>query len=107
MKVGTPNQLLFRKDDCSTRSKGRFEQIRQAVTQALLLTTPDLASDLYESGIIISGGGALLQDIDIVIHQHTNLRATVAEEPLKCVVNGTGFALSKEQQFRSIIDYSS
>ena len=104
---GYPQSVIISQKMISEALRGPIEQIRRAVSQALLLTTPDLASDLYESGIIISGGGALLRDIDMVIHRHTNLRATIAEDPLKCVVNGTGYALSEEQRFRSIIDYSS
>ncbi len=104
---GHPQSVVISQKMIADALRGPIEQIRRAVSQALHSTPPDLSSDLYETGIIITGGGALLNDIDIVIHEQTNLPATVAEDPLTCVVNGTGYALAYEPKLQSVIDYHS
>jgi rod shape-determining protein MreB len=64
--------------------------IVQAVKRALEQCPPELASDIAESGIVLTGGGALLKDIDILLAEETGLPVTVAEDPLTCVVLGGG-----------------
>ena len=64
--------------------------IVQAVKRALEQCPPELASDIAESGIVLTGGGALLKDIDILLAEETGLPVTVAEDPLTCVVQGGG-----------------
>ena len=60
---------------------------------ALENTAPELAADIVDKGIVLTGGGALLADMDRVLREATGLPVSVAEEPLTCVAMGTGIAL--------------
>ncbi|NKB26076.1 MAG: MreB/Mrl family cell shape determining protein [Rhodobacteraceae bacterium] len=81
--------------------------ICEAVTAALEATPPDLAADIVDRGVILTGGGALLGDLDLALREQTGLAVSVADEPLNCVALGTGKALEYEQQLRHVIDYDS
>lgn len=70
--------------------------IIEAVKIALELTAPELSADIVDTGIVLSGGGALLENIDVVLRRATGLPVSVAEEPLTCVALGTGRALEDE-----------
>jgi rod shape-determining protein MreB len=67
--------------------------IVQAVKGALEQTPPELASDIAESGIVLTGGGALLRDLDLLLAEETGLPVLVADEPLTCVARGGGKAM--------------
>ena len=69
---------------------------------ALENTAPELAADIVDQGIVLTGGGALLQGLDDVLRDETGLPVTVAEDPLTCVALGTGRAL-EEEQFRGVL----
>ena len=71
-----------------------LETIGEAVRSVLELTPPELSADICESGIRLTGGGALLRGIDEMIQKKTGIKTTVAETPLNCVALGTGEALS-------------
>src|SRR5690606_25491392 len=64
-----------------------------AVRQALEQTPPELSADVAERGIVLTGGGALLRDIDRLLSEETGLHVQVAEDPLTCVARGGGRAL--------------
>ena len=72
-----------------------LETIAENVRSVLELTPPELSADIAESGIRLTGGGALLRGIDKMIEQKTGVKTTVAESPLNCVALGTGEALSR------------
>jgi len=65
----------------------------QAIKSALELSPPELASDIAETGMVLTGGGALLRDLDRLISDETGLPVIVAEDPLTCVARGGGAAL--------------
>ncbi len=65
----------------------------QSVKSALEHSPPELAADIAESGIVLTGGGALLRDLDRLISEETGLPVIVAEDPLTCVARGGGRAL--------------
>jgi rod shape-determining protein MreB len=67
-----------------------LQQIVDALMQSLEKTPPELASDIVDRGIVMTGGGSLLRGIDMLLREATNLPITVAEDPLSCVVLGTG-----------------
>ena len=71
-----------------------LEIIGEAVRSVLELTPPELSADICESGIYLTGGGALLRGIDKMIEKKTGIKTIVANDPLNCVANGTGEALS-------------
>ncbi|MBN2054493.1 rod shape-determining protein [bacterium] len=76
--------------------------IVEVVRTALERTPPELAADIVDKGIVLTGGGALLKKLDVRLREETNLPITVAEEPLTCVVNGTGKMLDQIDLLRRI-----
>ncbi len=81
------------------------QQICDAVMAALESTPPDLAADIVDRGVMLTGGGALLGDLDLALREQTGLAISVADETLNCVALGTGKALEFENQLQHILDY--
>jgi rod shape-determining protein MreB and related proteins len=81
-------------------------QIVEAVRQALEQTPPELASDILDRGIIMTGGGALLRGLDKRLRQETNLPVIVADDPLTCVVRGAGRCLENLPQYSKVLSKS-
>jgi rod shape-determining protein MreB len=79
-----------------------LNQIVSAVKSALEQTPPELGADIASKGMVITGGGALLRDLDRLLMEETGLPVIVAEEPLSCVVRGSGKALEKMDKLGSI-----
>jgi rod shape-determining protein MreB len=77
-----------------------------AVRQALERTPPELASDIVDRGIVMTGGGALLKGLDQLLRENTNLPINVDEEPLTCVVRGTGRILDDPDKYRNVLSLS-
>ena len=78
------------------------EQHRRAVKNALEQTPPELGADIAERGMMLTGGGALLRDLDRLLAEETGLPVLVAEDPLTCVVRGCGMALERMDRLGSI-----
>ena len=74
---------------------------------ALEATPPDLAADIVDRGVMLTGGGALLGELDLALREQTGLAISVADESLNCVALGTGKALEYENLLRHAIDYDS
>ena len=83
------------------------QAICEAVMTALEATPPDLAADIVDRGVMLTGGGALLGDLDLALREQTGLAVSIADESLNCVALGTGKALEYEKQLRHAIDYDS
>lgn len=79
------------------------DRIVEAVRQSLEKTPPELASDILDKGIILTGGGALLRGLDKRLRQETNLPVNVAEDPLTCVVRGTGKVLENMHTYSKVL----
>jgi rod shape-determining protein MreB len=71
--------------------------------KALEIAPPELSADIYDNGIHLTGGGALLKGLDKRLHQKTKLPIHIAEDPLRAVVRGTGTALKNIQNFRTVL----
>lgn len=80
--------------------------IIDAVRQALEQTPPELASDILDRGIILTGGGALIRGLDKRLRQETNLPIIIADDPLTCVVRGTGKCLEDIQAYKKVLSKS-
>jgi rod shape-determining protein MreB len=78
-------------------------QIIEAVKVALENTPPELAADIVDKGIVLTGGGALLNRLDQVLRDSTGLPVVVAEDPLQCVALGTGRALEEMKRLRNVL----
>jgi rod shape-determining protein MreB and related proteins len=90
---GVPRSFTLTSDEILEALQEPLNIIVQAVKGALEQSPPELASDIAESGIVLTGGGALLRDIDRLIQRETGLPVIVAEDPLTCVARGGGKAL--------------
>jgi rod shape-determining protein MreB len=90
---GVPRSFTLSSDEILEALQEPLTSIVQAVKSALEQSPPELASDIAESGIVLTGGGALLRDIDRLISGETGLPVVVAEDPLTCVARGGGKAM--------------
>jgi rod shape-determining protein MreB len=77
--------------------------IVEAVKLALQQTPPELAADIVDKGIVLTGGGALLGNLDFVLRQATGLAVSIADEPLSCVVLGTGRCLEEMKTLKGVL----
>ncbi|MDR1530848.1 MAG: rod shape-determining protein [Clostridiales bacterium] len=77
--------------------------IVDAIKYTLEKTPPELSSDIMETGIVLSGGGALLRGLDLLIERETGINTIVADEPLYCVANGTGMVLDDGKIFKKVL----
>ena len=80
-----------------------ISKIEEAVLKALEITPPELAADIYENGIYLTGGGALLRGLDKRLSLKTKLPIHIAEDPLRAVVRGTGIALNDIARFKPVL----
>jgi len=99
---GVPRSFTLTNDEILIALEEPLEAIMRAVKQALEQSPPELAADIAESGIVLTGGGALLTDLDDRISNETGLPVVVAEDPLTCVARGGGKAL--ELMDRHVLD---
>lgn len=99
---GVPKEIEINQAQVAEALKDPVSAIIEGVKVALELTPPELAADIVDRGIVLTGGGALLGDLDTMLRRATGLPVTVAEEPLTCVALGTGRAL-EDPLFRSVL----
>ncbi len=90
---GMPKKIAVTEAEIATAIAEPVSQIAEAVLNALENTKPELAADIMDQGIVLTGGGALLGRIDEFIAEKTGLPVTIADDPLTCVANGAGRAL--------------
>lgn len=101
--AGVPKNLKLSSVQVREALVEPIDRIVEAVRQSLEKTPPELASDILERGIILTGGGALLRGLDKRLRQETNLPVNIAEDPLTCVVRGTGKVLENMQQYSKVL----
>ncbi|MES9684480.1 rod shape-determining protein [Bacillus sp. AFS001701] len=102
---GLPKTITIHGEEIAVALSDTVEAIVESVKNTLEKTPPELAADIIDRGIVLTGGGALLRNIDKVIAQETNMPVIVAEDPLDCVAMGTGKALDNIDIFKK--NYSS
>lgn len=107
LMTGIPKQITISYQETAHALDKSVAKIEEAVVKALETTPPELASDIYNRGIYLTGGGALLRGLDKRIAQKTKLKVHVAEDPLRAVVRGTGIALKGTDRFSFMIDRKS
>ncbi|MBY7143253.1 rod shape-determining protein [Virgibacillus sp. NKC19-3] len=105
--TGLPKTITITAKEVADSLKDTVESIVEAVKNTLELTPPELAADIMDRGIVLSGGGSLLKNIDQVISDETNMPVFVTEDPLDGVAIGTGKSLEYIQHFRSHPNVSS
>ena len=102
LMTGTPKALTINDSDIREALHDPIYAIVDAVKTALERTPPELASDLAEKGIVMAGGASLLHGLDTLIALETHLRVRVADDPLSCVVLGTGKVLDELNLLKTV-----
>jgi rod shape-determining protein MreB len=100
---GVPREVVVSQRQISESLYEPVIQIVEAVRVALENTPPELAADIVDKGIVLTGGGALLHRLDGVLRDATGLPVAVAEDPLSCVALGTGRALEDIKRLRHVL----
>jgi len=103
IRSGTPKEITLKEDDTVEALKPVLNQILAGIKDALEKTPPELSADLVDMGLVLTGGGALLKNIDKLISKETGLPVVIAEDPLSCVALGTGKALDQEETFSTML----
>ena len=103
IRSGTPKEISLKEEDTAEALKPVLNQILGGIKDALEKTPPELSADLVDMGLVLTGGGALLKNIDKLITKETGLPVVIAEDPLSCVVLGTGKTLEHEETFSTLL----
>jgi rod shape-determining protein MreB len=103
---GVPKSITLNSDEILDALQEPLAGIVQAVKSVLELSPPELASDIAETGIVLTGGGALLRDFDRLLAHETGLPVIIADDPLTCVARGGGKALeTMERRHMDVMSY--
>ena len=100
---GVPKEIVVNERQVAESLAEPVGAIIEAVKSALENTAPELAADIVEKGIMLTGGGAQLSNLDLVLRHATGLPVSIAEEPLTCVVLGTGRTLEEMHRLRDVL----
>jgi rod shape-determining protein MreB len=102
LMTGIPKQIVVTYSEIAHALDKSISKIEEAVLRALEITPPELAADIYRTGLYLTGGGALLRGLDKRLAQKTKLPVHVAEDPLRAVVRGTGIALQSRDKYQAL-----
>jgi len=100
--VGSPKAITVSSDEIREAIADQVNAVQDAIQQALERIPPELAADIVDKGIVLAGGGALLANFDILIRERTGLPVMYAEDPLRCVVLGSGKVLDHLDLLKSL-----
>ncbi len=103
LMTGVPKQVTVSYSEIAQCLDKSISKIEEAILRALELTPPELSADIYQTGLYLTGGGALIRGLDKRIAQKTKLPVYVAEDPLRAVVRGTGIALKNIATFKFLM----
>ena len=103
IRSGTPKEISLKEEDTAEALSQTLSQIMAGIKDALENTPPELSADLVDMGLTLTGGGALLKNMDKYIAKETGLPVQIADDPLACVAIGTGKALEQEEIFSTIL----
>jgi rod shape-determining protein MreB len=103
MITGLPRTIIVTSDDVTDAVANELEGIIATVKEVLYNTPPELSADVIDKGIVLSGGTALLRNLDQLVSEATGIPTYVANEPLLCVAKGTGIALENLESYKKSI----
>ena len=99
---GLPREVTISERQVAEALSDSLSQIVSALKRALEVVPPELAADIVDTGIMLTGGGALLQRLDQAIRVTTGLPVSIADDPLTCVARGTGMALEESHRHQDV-----
>ena len=99
---GLPREVVISERQVAEALSDSLSLIIDAIKRSLELVPPELAADIVDTGIMLTGGGALLNRLDEAIRVTTGLPVSVADDPLTCVARGTGMALEEGHDFKNV-----
>src|SRR6187399_3087894 len=102
MVAGIPKTVIVNSDEIREALAEPINAIVEAVLLALERTPPELAADIVDKGIVLTGGGALLKNIDVLLREETGLPVMVSDDPISCVVLGSGKALDHIELLKEV-----
>lgn len=103
LSSGLPKVLTVSSREVYTAIEEPVNSIIDSIKLTLEMTPPELAADIMEAGIMLTGGGALLGDLDRLISYETGITVNIADEPLNCVANGTGIVLDSIEALPNVL----
>ena len=103
LETGLPLNLVITSSQVQEAMEESISRIIECVKQTLEKTPPELASDIMERGIVLAGGGALIQNLDKLISYKTGMPVYIAENPLDCVVNGTEKTIEDLEKLKTVL----
>jgi rod shape-determining protein MreB len=103
LMTGIPKAITVTYQEIANALDKSITKIEEAILKALELTPPELSADIYQTGLYLTGGGALLRGLDKRVSAKTKLQVYVAEDPLRAVVRGTGIVLKNLQRYKHIL----
>ena len=103
---GLPAKVTLTTPDIIEAMSEPVGQIVNAIKRTLERTPPELAADIYDSGIMCAGGGALLKGLQTLFHEETGIKTYIAKRPLDCVVDGIGAVLDDLEALSGVLSYT-
>ena len=103
LTTGLPKDMIITSTQVEEAMRESISEIVDVVKATLEKTPPELASDIVEKGIVLAGGGALIKNIDKLLSLKTEMPVYIAEEPLDCVVKGTGKTLEDLEGLKAVL----
>lgn len=103
LMTGLPKNIEIQSSEVTEAISDELDEILRSIKSVLHETPPELAADIMDKGIVITGGGALLRNIDELVRQEIGVPAHIAENALLCVANGTGIALEHLEVYKRSI----
>ena len=103
LTTGLPQNVVVTSTQMQEAMAESVNEIVECVKGTLEKTPPELASDIIEKGIVLAGGGALIKNLDKLLSQKTGMPVYIAEDPLDCVVKGTGKTLEDLERLKSVL----
>jgi rod shape-determining protein MreB len=103
LATGLPKTIIVTSSQIGGAMAESISKIADIVKQTLERTPPELASDIMERGIVLTGGGALIKNLDTLLSDKTGMPVYVTDDPLDCVVKGAGKTLEDLEKLKSIL----
>ena len=100
---GKPKQVIINHAEIAKALDKSIIRIEDSVMETLSQTPPELAADIYNTGIYLAGGGSMLRGLDKRLSNKTDLPVFIAEDPLRAVVRGTGITLKNIERYKSVL----